>query len=158
MRITHVSQASIFENFLTHEYGMQLKALSESLDKMPELLALIANDLLVETVKPVGRIGLSVETIFRCLLLRQRFKLSYKQLAFHLSDSITYRTFVRIPDNIFPSRSGLQSTIRLITSETLEKIHIFMTKIWLKDGTISLGTVRIDSTVVDSNITPPSDS
>jgi len=85
-------------------------------------------------------------------------RISYEQLAFHLSDSMTYRTFVRLPATVMPSRSGLQSTIRSIRPETLEKVHEALSINWLKEGILSMDKLRIDSTVVASNIAPPSDS
>ena len=93
MRETRVAQASIFENYSEHEFGTRLRSLSNLLDKHPEILALIANDLVSQSATKVGRIGFSVESIFRCLLLKQQLRISYEQLAFHLSDSMTYRTF-----------------------------------------------------------------
>lgn len=158
MRMTHVAQSSIFEYYSQHQIGVRLKALSERLDRHPKILSLIAEDLIVPTVKNVGRIGLSVESVFRCLLLKQQFGLSYEQLAFHLSDSQTYRTFARLPPHAFPSRSGLQATIRRIRPETLEEVHIVLSKAWQDEGVLSYEEIRIDSTVVASNIAPPSDS
>ena len=158
MRETRIAQASIFENYSKHEFGARLKALSNRLDQHPELLLLIAQDLIDASVENVGRKGLSVETIFRCLLLKQQLRISYEQLAFHLSDSMTYRTFARLPNRSTPSRSGLQSTIRSIKPETLEKVHEVLLVNWLKEGVLSMDKLRIDSTVVASNIAPPSDS
>jgi IS5 family transposase len=158
MRETRIAQASIFENYSEHEFGTRLKALSELLDRYPEILSLIANDLVSQSTAKVGRIGLSAESIFRCLLLKQQLRISYEQLAFHLSDSMTYRTFTRLPAAAMPSRSGLQSTIRSIKPETLEKVHEVLSGNWLKEGVLSMDKLRIDSTVVASNIAPPSDS
>ena len=158
MRETRVAQASIFENYSEHEFGVRLKALSNILDQHPEMLSLVANDLVDESVAKVGRIGLSAESIFRCLLLKQQLRISYEQLAFHLSDSMTYRTFARLPNHLTPSRSGLQSTIRSIKPETLEKAHEVLSGNWLEEGVLSMDKLRIDSTVVASNIAPPSDS
>jgi IS5 family transposase len=45
-----------------------------------------------------------------------------------------------------------------IRPETLEAIHKIIAVNLLKEGTITLEKIRIDSTVVRSNITPPSDS
>ena len=158
MRETRIAQASLFDNYSKHEYGFQLKSLSRVLDEHADILTLIAKDLIEPSVKKVGRSGLSVESIFRCLLLKQQLGVSYEQLSFHLSDSMTYRTFARLPDHVSPSRSGLQSTIRNIKPETLEKVYEQLAKIWVEKGDINLDKIRIDSTVVDSHITPPSDS
>ena len=93
-------------------------------------------------MKNTGRNGLSVESVFRCLLLTQQLRISYKQLSFHLSDSMTYRVFTRLPLDLSPSKSCLQSTIRRITADTLEKVHILVSRAWLAKG----------------HIAPPSDS
>ncbi len=157
MRETRIAQASIFEKYSDHQHGIMLQKLSQRLDEHPQMLDLVAADLIDASTSPVGRIGLSVESVLRCLLLRQLLKVSYEQLAFHLSDSMTYRAFTRLSHQM-PSRSGLQSTIRRIRPETLEQAHRLLTRSLLEQGVISLDALRIDSTVVASNIAPPSDS
>ena len=158
MRETRNAQASIFEHYSNHEYGIRLQKLSEVLDRHPGILDLVAADLIDTSVAAVGRTGLSAESVLRCLLLKQQRGLSYEQLAFHLSDSVTYRTFARLPAHLSPSRSCLQSTIRSIKPETLEQAHQVLTRSLLDTGVASLDKLRIDSTVVASPIAPPSDS
>ena len=158
MRDIRLAQISIFENYSEHELGVRLKSLSDLLDLHPEILTLVAKDLVDESASNVGRCGLSVESIFRCLLLKQQLRISYEQLSFHLSDSMTYRSFTRLIHDSMPSRSGLQSTIRRIKPETLEAIHEILSQNWLEQGILSMEKLRIDSTVVASNIAPPSDS
>ena len=158
MRETRIAQASLFDNYSKHEFGIQLEALSCVIDEHREILTLIEKDLVDTSVKNVGRNGLSVDSVFRCLLLKQQLQVSYKQLSFYLSDSISYRTFARLPESISPSKSGLQSTIRRIRPETLKKIWRLLSIKWVEDGKMSLEKSRIDSTVVKSHITPPSDS
>ncbi|MFT5083294.1 MAG: IS5 family transposase [Lentisphaeria bacterium] len=158
MRETRIAQVSTFENYSEHEFGLRLKLLSGSLHEHPEIPDLIALDLIGGCEASGGRTGLSVESIFRYLLLKQQLWVNYEQLAFHLSDSITYRTFTRLPNHLYPSRSTLQATIRQITPETLEKVNVVLSRGRLKDGTISMEKSRIDSTVVASDIAPPSDS
>jgi transposase, IS5 family len=63
-----------------------------------------------------------------------------------------------LPDTTCPSLSGLQSVIRKIKPETLEAIHKIISVNIFREGTISLEKIRIDSTVVKSNITQPSGS
>jgi len=158
MRETRVAQISIFENYSEHEYGVRLNNLSCLLDKHPEILTLLERDLVDKSCMHVGRNGLTVENIFRCLLLKQQLRVSYEQLAFYLSDSMSYRSFVRLPDNVSPSRSCLQSTIRRINPKTLEEVNQLLSVDWFRKGHISLEQIRVDSTVVKSNIAPPSDS
>jgi len=87
------------------------------------MVSLIKKDLVNRPLKPGGRSGLTVENIFRCLLLKQHLGVSYEQLAFHLSDSMSYRSFTRLAPNLSPKKSCLQSTIRQIKPETLETVH-----------------------------------
>lgn len=158
MRETRIAQASIFENYSKHEFGNRLRSLSDLLDQHVEVLDIIGEDINNKSVTHVGRNGLTLENIFRCLLLKQYLQVSYKQLSFHLSDSSTYRAFTRLPAHLAPSKSALQATIRCIKPETLQLVHNLMSSTWYKNGHLSLDKIRIDSTVVLSDITPPSDS
>lgn len=159
MRETRVPQTSIFEFYSEHEFGKQLSRLSCLLDKYESIvLPLIGHDLISQSVKSVGRCGLSVESVFRCMLLKQMLQVSYDDLAFHLSDSMSYRTFVRLANGVSPKRSSLQATIRQIKPETLETIFQALSWEYFDSGTISLEKIRIDSTVVESHIAQPSDS
>ena len=158
MRVTRDAQTSIFENFSNHEFGVRLEKLSQVLDQHPAMVDLVAQDLVHETPSRVGRTGLSAESVLRCLLLKRQLGISYEQLAFHLSDSMTYRTFARLPPHLAPSRSALQATIRRIKPQTLQQAHQVLAQNLLETGVASLDKLRIDSTVVASNIADPSDS
>lgn len=158
MRQRRTAQISIFEIYSEHEHAKRLQSLSRILDDTPQMLDILEADLINQSRKNTGRCGLTVENILRCLLLKQQLQVSYDQLAFHLSDSMTYRTFVRLDERQEPKRSSLQATIRAIRPDTLEKLHQLLIKNWLESGDVSFDQLRIDSTVVKSNIAPPSDS
>ena len=158
MRETRNAQTSIFDFYAKYELGTQLRNLSILLDDHPGILSLIEHDLHRPQTAKTGACGLSIESIFRCLLLKQIVNVSYEKLAFHLSDSPSYRTFARLNDNQSPSRSGLQSTIRCIGAQTLNRINQLLMTNWIDERSLSLESLRIDSTVVASNIAPPMDS
>jgi IS5 family transposase len=158
MRETRNAQTSIFQFYAPHALGDQLSMLSDLLDDHPLILDCVERDFRVPTTAATGASGLSVESVFRCLLLKQILKVSYEKLSFHLSDSPTYRTFARLHEDQFPSRSGLQSTIRHICPGTLEQANQILMSRLFEDNTLSLDWLRIDSTVTDSNIAKPSDS
>ena len=158
MRETRNAQTSIFHFYAPHALGDQLSMLSDLLDDHPLILDCVERDFRVPDTAATGASGLSVESVFRCLLLKQILKVSYEKLSFHLSDSPTYRTFSRLNEDQFPSRSGLQSTIRHISPETLEQANQILMSRLFKDNTLKLDWLRIDSTVTDSNIAKPSDS
>ena len=158
MRVSRIAQISIFETYAEHERAERLKSLDAILDDTPEMLEILNADLIDPSAKATGRCGLSVENILRCLLLKQQLQVSYEQLSFHLCDSMSYRAFARLPHSMTPKRSTLQATIRSIRPETIEKLHLILIEKWLGSGELKCDSLRVDSTVVESNIAPPSDS
>lgn len=158
MRETRSVQASIFDIYSDHEHGVMLSNLSELLDEHPEILELLGADLIAPNCRQTGSCGLSVESVFRCLLLKQTLNISYEKLAFHLSDSNTYRSFARLTAHQYPSRAGLQSVVRKIRSQSLQQIHQLLCRHWHAQGLIDEDQIRIDSTVVEADIASPSDS
>jgi len=158
MRETRNAQASIFDYYSEHELGQRFKQLSELLDEYPRILTLVAQDFDKADVTRSGACGLSIESIFRCAVLKQITGLSYQKLAFHLSDSPTYRAFVRLRSRQSPGKSALQAAVRRVQPRTLQQIHALLVSDWIDQGALSLQALRIDSTVVASNIAPPRDS
>ena len=158
MRETRNAQTSIFDTYSKHPLGQQLSDLSDLLDSYPTLLEMIVADFRTPETNETGACGLSVESAFRCLLLKQMLDVSYEKLAFHLSDSSTYRTFTRLKPDQFPSRAGLHAAVRCIKAQTLESVNEQHLSELIDNGTINLDKLRMDSTVTASNIAPPSDS
>ena len=70
MRQTRTAQTSLFDVYSQHKFSDMLDQLSQLLDVHPQLLNALEADLLNENVRPTGREGLSVESIFRCMLPR----------------------------------------------------------------------------------------
>jgi IS5 family transposase len=158
MRQKRTIQASIFDLYADHQLGRELKDMSQWLDAHPELLSWVAADLGDEGVKDTGRRGLPAESVLRCALLKQLRQLSYEELAFYLEDSSSFRAFARLPLGLRPQKSVLQRTIAAIRAETWEKINqaILLSACTRK---IETGTrIRIDSTVTDALMHPPTDS
>lgn len=158
MRETRSVQPSIFDFYSEHEHGNMLANLSQLLDAHLPLLDILRLDLIEKDCQRCGRCGLSVESVLRCLLLKTILQISYEKLAFYLSDSATYRCFARLSSQQFPTRSGLQSSVRKIRPETLEQIHALLCIQWQEQGLLNTNKIRIDSTVVEAAIAPPSDS
>lgn len=158
MRETRNAQVSIFEFYSAHPLAVELEELSDVIDSHPSLLGLLEPDFRATDIEQTGASGLSIESVFRCLLLKQLLQVSYTKLSFHLCDSPTYRSFARLEPEHLPSRSGLHAAIRCIKAETLEKINQSHLSALISDNTINVDCLRIDSTVTSSNIVSPSDS
>jgi len=123
MRETHNAQASIFDRYAKHEIGNQLAMMSDILDNCGEVISWVESDLTDESAQPTGRTGLPVESVLRCAILKQVRQLSYKELAFYLEDSGSFRSFARLPQGVVPKKSALQDNISRIKSQTWERIN-----------------------------------
>ena len=64
MRETRVAQINIFETYSQHAFGIQLKQLSKILDRYPEILTLIENDLIEPACKKSGRLAWPLKRFF----------------------------------------------------------------------------------------------
>jgi IS5 family transposase len=107
----------------------------------------------------VGCGGMSAEQVLRAALVKQMNQFSYRELAFHLADSRSYRTFCRLGlTEPAPSKSTLAANIKALTFATLEKINRELVSIAEKAAIEKGRKVRVDCTVVESNIHPPTDS
>lgn len=158
MRIERTVNTSIFDMFSDHEIGQELKAISTFLDRHVEVLDWVSADLRVTGVQRTGRAGLPVESVVRCALLKQMRQLSYQELSFHLSDSASFQAFARLPLGWFPKKSVLQNTISRISPEIWERINHCVLQEAQQEKIENARTIRIDSTVTESDIHEPTDS
>ena len=158
MRESRTAQTSLFDLYSPHKFGAFLGELSRVLDEHPEILRLLEEDFCAEETRSTGRKGLSVESTFRCMLLKQITGVSYEMLAFHLADSSSYRAFARLERDCQPGKSALSGNIRRLRPQTLQAVFQRLGVSAFEQGVMKIDWLRIDSTVVSSNIAPPSDS
>lgn len=158
MRETRTAQTSLFDVYAQHKFGDFLRDLSNLLDTHSKILNLIEVDLVSDPTCNIGRKGLSAESIFRCMLLKQITGDCYEKLAFHLSDSSSYRSFARLERDSHPGKSALSGNIRRIRPQTLQAVFELLGVTAFERGLLNVDRLRMDSTVVKSNIASPSDS
>lgn len=158
MRVKRVAQASIYEIFTVHELAQELKVISAWLDGHAQILDWVEADLRRGGIEDTGRMGMSVESVLRCALLKQYWQWSYRELEYHLIDSDTAYGFARLGKYRGFSDSTLQQTINRIRWETWERINRLFGRAMLANKRESLYRTRIDSTVTQTHIHAPSDS
>ena len=110
--MTRNAYVSIFHFYAPHVLGNQLSLLSVALDEHLLILEYVERGFQASNTAATCANGLSVKCIFCCLLLKQILNASYRKLSFHLPDSAVYRTFARLNDARFSSRSSLRCTNR----------------------------------------------
>jgi transposase, IS5 family len=157
MRETHKIQPKLIEPWLNLPHAKELKAISDLLDQHPMLGALVAQDISRGKLKRTG--GLTGDQTLRAMIVKQMNHFSYDELTFHVADSQTYRTFCRIGlADEAPKRSTLAENIKRIKASTLEQINRAILGAAKEAGIERGRKVRVDSTVTEANIHPPSDS
>lgn len=134
--------------------------MSDLLDEVPQIVELVREDMIRDLRDPeAGREGMTAEQVLRALIVKQMNGFSYELLAFHLSDSRSYRAFCRLGiGDSAPSKSALQRDIKKLRPETLEAINRVFVGLAQKKGIEKGRKSRIDCTVVESNIHHPLDS
>jgi IS5 family transposase len=68
------------------------------------------------------------------MLLKQITGDSYEKLAFHLSDSSSYRSFARLPEHYNPGKSALSNSIRRMQPQTLKQVFEVINQVSFEQG------------------------
>lgn len=139
----------------------ELLEISRVLDECPgmeEILIKVRKDLVGERRVDSGKTGLTAEQALRAALVKEKFEFSYRELEFHLSDSLAIRGFIRLEPTKEVKKSVLNRDIRLISEQTWESFNEQIKK-YAKSEEIEDGTiVRSDTTATKSNVQHPTDS
>ena len=156
----HYQLSLMSQSWVEHPHAEELAEIGEILDCDPSLVNLVGSDLGKGLRFPQrGARGLSPFLVLRALIIKQMHGFSYEELAFHLTDSVSFRAFCGIdPGQRGPKRSALQKNIKRIRAETLAAINTAAIKRACADGYEDFDRVRYDSTVVACPIHHPTDS
>jgi len=88
------TDAALMPSKIDHPQAEELNAISCILDRNPIIYDLAMQDLSFASKKSkAGAKGMTAEQIVRAAIVKQMFEFSYKDLAFHLIDSVSLRRF-----------------------------------------------------------------
>jgi IS5 family transposase len=160
MRKKNQKQMPLTISGIDHPRAFELEGISRILDENPIINEMVLQDL-THGVKNrnKGAEGMSAEQVIRAAIIKQSEEFSYEDLSFHMIDSRCYRRFCRIgiAHKGF-QKSALNSNIKAISPETWEAINRILVA-YGEDKEVEKGReVRMDCTVVSSNIHDPRDS
>ena len=159
MRKMSKKQMPLMPQGLDHPWAVELDAANRILDAIATIYDLAMQDLSPRAKRRAGANGMSAEQVVRAAIIKQMFEFSYQDLAFHLLDSVSLRRFclIGIGDKGF-RKSVLCKNIKALSPQTWEGINRCVVQ-YAKDKGIEKGRqVRVDCTVVESNIHAPCDS
>ncbi len=160
MRTTIQPQLSLVQPHFEHDHTKELQAISLVLDEEPKIAEMIFADLAGHEGRiDTGRKGMTAEQVIRAIIIKQMNQYSYEELAFHLTDSRSYRSFCRfgIGDRT-PTKATLQRNIKRVSTKTMEAINQIIIQRAQREGIERGKKIRVDCTVMETNIHDPTDS
>jgi IS5 family transposase len=161
MRKKTKKQMPLMPEASDHPQAVELENISRILDANPTICDLAMQDLSEVSKKASrsGARGMTADQVVRAAIVKQMLNFTYKELAFHIVDSNSLRRFMRIgiADKGF-KKSVLNKNVKALSPQTWEAINGQLVD-YAEEEKIEKGRqVRIDCTVVESNIHEPTDS
>jgi transposase, IS5 family len=161
MRKKSKKQMPLMPETSDHPQAVELENISRILDANPTICDLAMQDLCEVSKKASrsGARGMTADQVVRAAIVKQMLNFTYKELAFHIVDSNSLRRFMRIgiADKGF-KKSVLNKNVKALSPQTWEAINGQLVD-YAEEEKIEKGReVRIDCTVVESNIHEPTDS
>ena len=111
-----------------------------------------------EKSKTRGRPGTTAEIILRMMLLKHFRDWSFEDLTREVRANLVYREFTRIGGGKVPDDKTMGRLARQLGPEVVEQLHQRVVKIALEKNVATGRKLRVDTTVVETNVHYPTDS
>jgi transposase-like protein DUF772 len=105
-----------------------------------------------------GRHGIPAEVVLRLLVLKHIRNLSYGALEREVRANLVYRDFTRVGCGKVPDAKTMGKWGLAVGPRVLRQIHERIVRIAQAKGIVTGRRMRVDTTVVESNIHYPTDS
>jgi len=145
---------------VVREYEEKYHRISAVLDANPEILTLVDRDL--RRLSRPGRQGrkaaFTSEVLLRTMIVHQIEGSSLRGTEVTLSHNVFLQDFVRLGTRSVPSFSFLDRCLKAVRPETWERVNDLLARYASDRGELEAAEIRVDTTVVESNIHYPTDS
>src|SRR5258708_451475 len=108
--------------------------------------------------KTRGRPGTPAEVVLRMLLLKHMRDFSFQELSREVRANLVYRQFTRVGGGKVPDDKTMGRLARQLRPELIQQLHDRFVAIARKENLIQGRKMRVDTTVVETNIHYPTDS
>ncbi len=108
--------------------------------------------------KTRGRKATSADVVLRMLLLKHVRDWSFEVLTREVRANLVYREFTRVGGEKVPDDRTMGNLARQLGPEVVEKLHQRVVEIALESKIATGGKMRVDTTVVETDIHYPTDS
>lgn len=136
-----------------------LRAISEFLDQHLTLIEQVRQDL-ERGLKNAGtgRNGIAPSQVLRSLVLMRVKNWDYRELRERINDGFTLRSFTEFDSQPVPKHDAFNRAFNRLTPETLRDINQRVIQAAVQQGLEDGQALRVDTTVVESNIHYPTDA
>jgi len=105
-----------------------------------------------------GRPGIPAEVVLRMLVLKHTRNWSFRVLEWEVGANLVYRQFTRVGGGKVPDAKTLGRQAQALRPEVIRKIHRRLVGIACQNQIATGRRLRVDTTVVETNIHYPTDS
>jgi transposase, IS5 family len=136
-----------------------LQAICDFLDNQPALVDRVRRDLVRGLKQPHhGRRGLTAAQVLRALVLMRVKNWDYRELRERIADGIALRAFTNFYCEEVPKHDAFNRSFNRLTSATLKAINELVVETAVKLGVEDGSKLRLDTTVVETDIHHPTDN
>src|SRR6184192_307469 len=136
-----------------------LGAISDFLDDQRDMVERVRRDLVRGLKKPgSGRSGLTPRQILRSLVLMRLKNWDYRELRERIADGLTLRQFTDFYCAAVPKHDAFQRGFIRLTPQTLKAVNDLVVRAAVELGLEDGAKLRVDTTVVQSDIHHPTDN
>jgi len=163
MFISEDNQMQIFEIIFPLEFiesDKRLQQIDNFLNENPKILQTFYSLMKARSKhsRTLGRHSKPAESIFRMLILRRLYGISFRDTYKRVNDSLTHRRFTKTYHRKVPHYSTLAKYDMLLSDDVLKKINSYIISGARKRKLTQGRKMRVDTTVVSGNIHHPTDS
>jgi IS5 family transposase len=105
-----------------------------------------------------GRMGTAAETVLRLLILKHVRNWSYEILEREVRANLVYRDFTRVGGGKMPDAKTMGRWGLAVGPDVIKQVHERLVQIAREQGAVVGRRMRVDTTVVETNIHYPTDS
>src|SRR6266576_607344 len=136
-----------------------LQGISDFLDDHAEMVEAVRQDLERGLKKPgTGRTGLTPSQTLRSLILMRVKSWDYRELRERIADGFTLRRFTQFYCRSVPKHDAFHRTFHQLTPQTLKAVNDLVVKAAVDLGLEDGQKLRVDTTVVQTDIHHPTDN
>lgn len=141
------------------EYQQTYRKISDLLDANRAILHHVADDFERLSTSQKGRgSDFTVETMFRAVLVHQLEATSLRDTVVRIAESATLREFIRLGEREVMDFTFLGRCVKAIEEDTWKLINETLTGYACTQQWLAPDTIRVDSTVIETNIRYPTDT